>query len=41
MEYRCYLNDERFGDSLFSDQTHMNQRGAIAFALQLKEDFGL
>lgn len=41
VEYRCYLNDERFGDSLFSDQTHMNQRGAIAFALQLKEDFGL
>lgn len=41
VEYRCYLNDERFADSLFSDQTHMNQAGATAFALQLKKDFGL
>lgn len=41
VEYRCYLNDDRFPDSLFSDQTHMNQAGATAFALRLKEDFGL
>lgn len=41
VEYRCYLNDERFSDSLFSDQSHMNQAGATAFALRLKEDFGL
>ncbi|MBP3764069.1 MAG: hypothetical protein J6I49_09390 [Bacteroidales bacterium] len=41
VEYRCYLNDDRFPDTLFSDQTHLNRPGATAFALRLKEDFGL
>lgn len=41
VEYHCYLNDEQFGDSLFSDQTHLNHRGATAFAQRIKHDFEL
>ena len=41
VEYHCYLNDEQFGDSLFSDQTHLNHRGATAFAQRIKLDFEL
>ncbi len=41
VEYHCYLNDEAFGDSLFSDQTHLNHRGATAFAQRIKQDFEL
>lgn len=41
VEYHCYLNDEQFGDSLFSDQTHLNHRGATAFAQRIKQDFRL
>lgn len=41
-EYRNYLYDSEFkNDSLFSDQTHFNQRGATLFSLRIKEDFGL
>jgi len=42
IEFKDYLRDEAFrADSVYYNCSHLNSIGADAFALKVKNDFGL